>query len=84
MSDLSATPNLHNLPLQAHDSQVGLGATSGNLNADALQPAASLRDTLFQPPAASDSQVLDIQPAAGMPADADTHARHILGFVGGS
>ena len=81
MSDLSATPYLHNLPLQAQGSRVELGNTSGD--AGTLQKAASVHAALFQPLAASDSTVLDIQPAVGIPADADSHARHILGFVGG-
>ncbi len=80
MSELSATPYLHNLPSPAHDSQAGLAAKSGD--SDLLQHAASVHAALFQPPAASDSNVLDIQSAGGIPAEADAHARHILGFVG--
>lgn len=81
MSDLPATPYLNNLPSPSNDSRVGLGTTSGD--SESLQHAASVHAALFQTPAASDSAVLDIQPAVGIPADADTHARHILGFVGG-
>lgn len=80
MSDLSATPYLHNLPLQEHDSRAGLGTISGS--SDLLQHAASLHAALFQTPAVGDSTVLDIQPAVGIPNDADAHATHILGFVG--
>ncbi len=81
MSDLSATPYLNNLPSPANDSRLGLGATS--VNPDLLPHATSVHAALFQAPSASDSAVLDIQPAVGIPADADTHAKHILGFVGG-
>ena len=77
MSELSATPYLHNLPSLERES----GAISGESNR--IQQAASVHAALFQPPTASDSNVLDIQPAVGLAADADTHARHILGFVGG-
>ena len=55
MSDLSATPYLHNLPLQEHNSCVGLGSTSGDTD---LLPHAAL----FQAPTASDSALLDINP----------------------
>lgn len=80
MSDLSAIPNLHNLPSHAPESRAGSAATTGH--SDLLPQAASVHAALFQPPVARDSNVLDIQPAAGIPADADAHASHILSFVG--
>ena len=80
MTELSATPYLHNLPSLERDPRAGSGAISGDSNL--LQQAASVHAALFQPPTASDSKVLDIQPAPGIPADADAHARHILAFVG--